>query len=283
MEHEHATQRRESANGKGFDDDMGPYLTQIKTSGGLTISPELFEKLYLTPKVAQVGDFRKRFANPTPLGLMGFVIAALTFASVLMGWGGAGSLDAVAGIFFFTGPVLLTFALIFEWIMGNFFSMMVMGMFAVFWASFGLLELPSLGIAASYSATGSVAEGATSKEYNAAVALYLMVWGFWLFTTFLFTLKTNTIFALIFMFATISSFVIGGAYWKVSTGDFEMAMHLQKAGGAIFFVVAMLGWYITVVMIAAELRITIKLPVGDLSHFWPKDVELGDMPAEKRE
>jgi len=283
MEHEHATQRRESANGKGFDDDMGPYLTQIKTSGGLTISPELFEKLYLTPKVAQVGDFRKRFANPTPLGLMGFVIAALTFSSVLMGWGGAGSLDAVAGIFFFTGPVLLTFALIFEWIMGNFFSMMVMGMFAVFWASFGLLELPSLGIAASYSATGSVAEGATSKEYNAAVALYLMVWGFWLFTTFLFTLKTNTIFALIFMFATISSFVIGGAYWKVSTGDFEMAMHLQKAGGAIFFVVAMLGWYITVVMIAAELRITIKLPVGDLSHFWPKDVELGDMPAEKRE
>jgi len=283
MEHEHATQRRESANGKGFDDDMGPYLTQIKTSGGLTISPELFEKLYLTPKVAQVGDFRKRFANPTPLGLMGFVIAALTFSSVLMGWGGAGSLDAVAGIFFFTGPVLLTFALIFEWIMGNLFSMMVMGMFAVFWASFGLLELPSLGIAASYSATGSVAEGATSKEYNAAVALYLMVWGFWLFTTFLFTLKTNTIFALIFMFATISSFVIGGAYWKVSTGDFEMAMHLQKAGGAIFFVVAMLGWYITVVMIAAELRITIKLPVGDLSHFWPKDVELGDMPAEKRE
>jgi len=45
----------------------------------------------------------------------------------------------------------------------------------------------------------------------------------------------------------------------------------------------MLGWYITVVMIAAELRITIKLPVGDLSHFWPKDVELGDMPAEKKE
>jgi succinate-acetate transporter protein len=106
--------------------------------------------------------------------------------------------------------------------------MMIMGMFAVFWLSFGLLELPSLGIAASYSTTGSAAEGATTQSYNAAVALYLMIWGFWLFTTWLFTLKTNTVFALIFFFAFISSFVIGGAYWKVSTGDFEMAMHLQK-------------------------------------------------------
>jgi hypothetical protein len=59
--------------------------------------------------------------------------------------------------------------------MGNFFSMMVMGMFAVFWLSFGVLETPSWGIAAAYSATGNEAEGAASVGYNAAVALYLMV------------------------------------------------------------------------------------------------------------
>lgn len=39
----------------------------------------------------------------------------------LMGWGGAKGLSPLSGIFFFTGPVLLTLALIFEWIMGNFF------------------------------------------------------------------------------------------------------------------------------------------------------------------
>jgi succinate-acetate transporter protein len=150
-------------------------------------------------------------------------------------------------------------------------------MFAVFWLSFGVLQTPSWAIAASYSATGNAAEGAASVGYNAAVALYLMVWGFWLFTTFIFTLKTNTVFALIFLCAFLSSFVIGGAYWKVSTGDFDTAMHLQKAGAAIFFVLAVLGWYITVVMMAAEMRITLKLPVGDLSHFWPKDVELAEM------
>jgi hypothetical protein len=114
-----------------------------------------------------------------------------------------------------------------EWIMGNFFSMMVMGMFAVFWLSFGVLQTPSWAIAASYSATGDAVAGAGSKGYNAAVALYLLVWGFWLFTTWVFTLKTNTVFALIFFFAFLSSFLFSGAYWKVATGDYAMAKKLQ--------------------------------------------------------
>lgn len=97
------------------------YLSRTQTSGGMTISPELFEKLYLTPKTPHVGDNFKRFANPTPMGFVGFVISTFTFAMVLMGWGGASGLSGVAGIFFFVGPLLLTLATIFEWIMGNFF------------------------------------------------------------------------------------------------------------------------------------------------------------------
>ncbi|RDL37972.1 Uncharacterized protein BP5553_05405 [Venustampulla echinocandica] len=276
-------QRKNGVVDSNYEESGGIHpISQVKSLGGISISPELFEKLYLTPKTNNVGDLRQRFANPTPLGLMGFVISSFTFSAILMGWGGATTLVGVAGIFYFTGPILLLFAMICEWIMGNFFSMMVMGMFAVFWLSFGVLQTPAWGIAASYSATGNAAEGAASVGYNAAVALYLMVWGFWLFTIFLFTLKTNTVFALIFLLAFTSSFIIGGAYWKVSTGDFDMALKLQKAGGATFFVVALLGYYITVVMMAAEMRITLKLPVGDLSHFWPKsDIELAEM--EKRD
>lgn len=104
----------------GKSDGLG--LTQTQTIGGMTISPELFEKLYLTPKVPHVGDYNKRFANPTPLGFVGFVISTFTFSMVLMGWGGASGLSPVVGIFFFVGPLLLTVAMILEWIMGNFFS-----------------------------------------------------------------------------------------------------------------------------------------------------------------
>ena len=148
---------------------------------------------------------------------------------ILMGWGGANGLYGVAGIFFFVGPVLLILGTIFEWIMGNFFPMMVMSLFAVFWLSFGLLQLPTLGLAAAYSSTGTnAAQGAASVEYNAAIALYLIVWGFALCTFFIFTLKTNAVFAAIFGFVTMAAWVLSGAYWKVASGDYVMAGHLQK-------------------------------------------------------
>jgi len=112
--------------------------------------------------------------------------------------------------------------------MGNFFSMMVMGLFAVFWLSFGLLQLPTLALASAYSATGDAAEGAASVGYNATIALYLIVWGFALFTFFIFTLKTNIVFAAIFFFVTIAAWVLSGAYWKVASGDYVTAGQLQK-------------------------------------------------------
>lgn len=110
----------EKGNSHTNTDDLG--LKQTQTIGGMTISPELFEKLYLTPKTPHAGDYNKRFANPTPLGFVGFVISTFTFSMVLMGWGGAEGVYPVIGIFFFVGPLLLTLACILEWVMGNFFS-----------------------------------------------------------------------------------------------------------------------------------------------------------------
>lgn len=81
----------------------------------------------------------------------------------------------VSGIFFFTGPLLLTFAMVFEWVAGNLFTMLVMGLFSVFWLSFGLLQLPTLELGAPY-ATTSDPTGTSAPEYNTAIALYLLVW-----------------------------------------------------------------------------------------------------------
>ena len=51
------------------------------------------------------------------------------------------------------------------------------------------------------------------------------------------------------------------------------------------FVVAMLVWYLTFIIMAGEMRIPINLPVGDLSHFWPRtDIEIEEAErAERRE
>jgi len=42
-------------------------LKKIQTAGSLSISPELFEKIYLSPQNKIAGDLRKTFGNPTPL------------------------------------------------------------------------------------------------------------------------------------------------------------------------------------------------------------------------
>jgi len=52
----------------------------------------------------------------------------------------------------------------------------------------------------------------------------------------------------------------------------------------MLFVVAVLGWYMFVVILAAEMRWTCSLPVGDLSHYWATtDVELGERSEEKKD
>lgn len=46
----------------------------------------------------------------------------------------------------------------------------------------------------------------------------------------------------------------------------------------------MLGWYMIFVMMAAEMRWTLNLPVFDLSHYWRStDVELAAMENEKKD
>lgn len=59
--------------------------------------------------------------------------------------------------------------------MGNFFPMMVMGLFSVFWLSFGVLQLPTLQLGAPF-ATPEDPTGTSSPAFNAAIALYLIVW-----------------------------------------------------------------------------------------------------------
>jgi len=52
----------------------------------------------------------------------------------------------------------------------------------------------------------------------------------------------------------------------------------------LLFTVSLLGWYMLVVIMAAEMRWTVNLPVGDLSHYWKRtDVELATMENEKRD
>jgi len=51
----------------GNDMSSDNALRKIRTAGSISISPELFEKIYLSPQNSVKGDLRKTFGNPTPL------------------------------------------------------------------------------------------------------------------------------------------------------------------------------------------------------------------------
>jgi hypothetical protein len=48
-----------------------PHLTHTTTN--ISMTPEMFEKLYLTPKIPHAVDHAARFANAAPLGFLGYV------------------------------------------------------------------------------------------------------------------------------------------------------------------------------------------------------------------
>jgi hypothetical protein len=66
--------------------DRDTALKRIQTSGSISISPELFEKIYLSPQNAVKGELRKTFGNPTPLAIVGFLLSLTPLSCDLMGW-----------------------------------------------------------------------------------------------------------------------------------------------------------------------------------------------------
>jgi hypothetical protein len=67
-------------------------LRRIQTAESvlLPIPRDAFEKLYLSPKIPTAGNLRRTFGNPTPISLLGFLLAATPSAMSTMGWRGSG-------------------------------------------------------------------------------------------------------------------------------------------------------------------------------------------------
>ena len=67
---EHLEHNKEASPVADLDAEHTAALNQIKTASSVNISPELFEKLYLSPINRQNvvrADLRKTFGNPTPM------------------------------------------------------------------------------------------------------------------------------------------------------------------------------------------------------------------------
>ena len=146
------------------DGDNSPYqlgrehpsdeaLNKIRSANTVTMTPELFEKLYLNPQNKVTGDLRSTFANPTPIGLLGFLLAGSPLACAMMGWRGAGGGGvAMVAVYYFVGGLLMSLGGLLEFFLGNTFSFVV---FLGYGKFLPLLDISKLSLQSNYQQVAS--------------------------------------------------------------------------------------------------------------------------------
>ncbi|OAL37045.1 hypothetical protein AYO20_03814 [Fonsecaea nubica] len=244
-------------------------LGRTDTIQSINLSMEMFEKLYLSPQNRVKGDLRKTFANPTPLPLLGFLVASFPLACALMGWRGAGGGGAASiGASYFFGGLLQLIGSFLEWILGNTFPFVVFGSFGAFWLAFGATLTPYFNAEGAFTAGATtVAEKAAgAASFESSLAFFLLAIGILVFLYLICSLRTNVAFFLIFFLLDLALFLLTGAYWRAAAGDGQGFENLAKASGACVFAMCIVGFYLLFAQLLEAVQFPLHLPVGDLSH-----------------
>ncbi|KAK1239391.1 hypothetical protein MKX07_008879 [Trichoderma sp. CBMAI-0711] len=253
------------------DSDRAEALNRFRSATSIAMTPELFEKLYLSPQSKVKGHLRDTFGNPTPIALVGFLMALTPLSCNLMGWRGAsGGGAATIPVYFFQGGILMTLGGLLEWVLGNSFPAVVFCSFGTFWLSYGGVLNPSFAAFSSYAGVGDDAtEGLQTTGFNASLGFWFLFMGLLSLVFLICSLRTNVAFFIIFLTLTIAFGLLTGAYWAMAedfTGNAQFSHKLIVGAGASTFVTCLAGWYILLAISLAIVEFPIQLPVGDLSN-----------------
>ncbi|KAL2048729.1 hypothetical protein ABVK25_010981 [Lepraria finkii] len=243
-------------------------LNKIKTANSVTISPELFEKIYLNPQKEVKGELRQTFGNPTPLALLGFLLSLSPLSCELMGWRGAGG-DGIAtvGTYYFFGGFLMSLGGILEFFLGNTFSFVVFCSFGGFWFTLGATLTPAFNAYGEYATDpNNVATGLTSPGFHASFGFFLLFMGLLSLIYLICALRTNLAFVAIFFGLLMTFAVLTASYWHLAARHLVMAQKLQVVAGAFGFMAVMAGWWIFFAQMLASVDFPYEIPVGDISH-----------------
>ncbi|KAM3538327.1 hypothetical protein ARSEF1564_008752 [Beauveria bassiana] len=261
----YAADTKESDSGSSIRPNM-PFLHQVQS---VTITNEMFEKLYLNPANRVKGNLVQTFANPTPLPLLGFLIASTPLSCALMGWRGAGGGGAATiGTFYFFGGMLQILGAILEWIIGNTFVYIVFGSFGAFWLAFAVTLTPFFNAQGAFTANATTAaeKAAGIASFQSSTAFFHVCMGVLVFMFLICSLRTNIVFFTIFLLLDIALFLLAGAYWKAAAGDMQAFHALEATTGGFVFILCIFGWYLLFAQLLRSVDFPLDLPVGDLSE-----------------
>ncbi|KAI0487271.1 GPR1/FUN34/yaaH family-domain-containing protein [Xylaria cf. heliscus] len=256
-----------SEEDKVHNEHRDEMLGRIPTTGGLSISPELFEQLYLSPKNQVKGQLRHTLGNPTPLALGGFLLCTTPLSMILLQWQGSGGFGGAAnvGSYFFLGGLLLLLGGIGEWILGNTFPSTVFCTFGGFWFTFGSTIVPGYGAYGLYSTTGVSSEGLSEPQFSATFAFFLVAMTLLCTVFTVASVRTNVVLFTLLLVLIPTFACLSASFFAASHNLPARALTLQHAGGALLLVVSLLGWYIFSALVLISVEFPIMLPLGDLS------------------
>ncbi|KAL6694163.1 GPR1/FUN34/yaaH family domain-containing protein [Trichoderma pleuroticola] len=233
-----------------------------RTNTYLSISPELFEKLYLSPKAQTHGQLRRTFGNPTPVGALGFCVALTPVSAQLMGWRGASGSSATIGVGYSFGATLLMLSGIAEFLLGNTFPSVVFLAYGAHFLTMAITYTPFFAAISSYNADGSQEQ---SPAFLACFGFYAVCMATLSFIFLICSLRTNVVYVIVFICAVIGFGLFGGAAWNIAEGNHTVGKNLIVGTGACFFVACMAGWYLLFAIMMTTVDMPFEIPVGDLS------------------
>jgi len=201
---------------------------------------------------------KNRIANPGSLGLFSFASTTLILSLYNVVARGITTPNVVVGMALFCGGLGQLLAGMWEFPKGNTFGATAFSSYGCFWLSYATIFIPGSGIIASYDGN--------MDEFASAVGIYLMIWMTVTFLLFIASLRKTIGFIALFFFLTMT-FMLLGAGMFVTPSSASMGVSLQKAGGALGIVTALIAYYVGLSeLLAAERAAVVALPLGVFKH-----------------
>jgi succinate-acetate transporter protein len=168
-------------------------------------------------------DPTQYIANPAPLGLAAFALTTFVLSVINTGMLGEGAIPVVLGLAAFYGGAGQFAAGMWEFRKANTFGATAFTSYGAFWLSYWFIVKYSLPDGPGHTA-------------QHAIATYLLAWG--IFTAYMTvaSLRVSGAVAAVFVFLTLTFFVLAIGDYAVSTG-------WVKLGGWLGIITALLAWY----------------------------------------
>jgi succinate-acetate transporter protein len=195
--------------------------------------------------------FHRKFANPAPLGLMGFGATTFVLSMYNVQARGVTTPNVILGMALAYGGLCQLLAGMWEFAAGNTFGATAFSSYGGFWLSFGVLYIPQFEVVAAY--------GTNTKELDSALGIYLSAWFIVTFIFFIASMRSSIALCSLFFFLDLT-------FLFLFIGFFTGNVKCTKAGGGLGIFTAAIAGYIALAGMLTRDTSFFTLPVGELSR-----------------